>query len=170
MAIPDPAVSYFQYFGAGGATEIALEQEIESDDWEAVNTNDVYQWAEGNLRAFWSWGDADEPLKQLQSSLVFETITEGFWHLSEGRSAITVGWDAEDCTILVTLYDLAGVPLLALSTSPVSRAQGTLTFSGLSAGTEGYFVIEAKPRVILVVTTKIYGIYASESGIAQADL
>ena len=177
MAVPDPDAIFFQYFGGGGAAEIAPELTIDGGDWEAIAKNDAYEWSLANRRTFWSFYDADNPLQLQEAPLTgaYYLVAEGFWSLSEGRDGIIVTWDAEDAAIEVTLWTLAGAVTTFSTTRTTGggiRTQGSFTWTGLRAivaGGEGYFSLAIKP-LTGGLAGMVHGFKIQEQRIAQVDL
>jgi hypothetical protein len=167
MAIPNPDALWFQYFEAGGAAQIALEEDIEAGDWEFIARNDVYLWSYLNRRTFWSFGDFNNTI---QTGSIGDTIViDGLWSLSTGRVDILAPFDIQNCALTIRLYDNGGVNFDTQVAVAVARAQSILTFAAVaSTALEGYFTVEMRTNG--GSPAQLFGLKLIEQRIAQADL
>jgi hypothetical protein len=167
VAIPNPDALWFQYFQAGGASQIAFEEDIEASDWDLIGRNDIYLWSFLNRRTFWSFGDFNNTIQT--GSIGDVIVLDGLWGLSTGRVDILAPFDIQNCTLTVKLYTNAGVLIDTQVGASVARGQATLTFAAVaSTATEGYFTVEM--RINAGSPAQLFGLKLIEQRIAQADL
>lgn len=171
MAVLNPDAIEFQFFNAGGASQIALELPIENGDWFFIVQNDTYLWSFVCRRTFWSFGNFNSTLQRQEAVPADATIAEGFWEFADGRKDILVEHDLENTVLTVRLFDNADVNFATLSVTTVARAQGTLTFVAVaSTAVEGYFTIETRPTSASPTLSQVFGLKLIEQRIALADL